>query len=45
MGLAAAFIARLLARYHWIGFLGLAVIFYVSLRMIWEGGMQIIGTI
>ena len=45
MGLAAAFIARLLTRYHWIGFLGLAMIFYVSLRMIWEGGMQIIGTI
>ncbi len=45
MGLAAAFIARLLARYHWIGFLGLAVIFYVSLRMIWEGGRQIISTI
>ena len=42
MGLAATFIARLLARHHWIGFLGLAVIFYVSLRMIWEGGMQII---
>ncbi len=43
MGLAAALIARLLARYHWIGFLGLAVIFYVSLQMIWGGVLQIIG--
>ena len=42
MGLAAAFIARLLARYHWIGFVGVAVIFYVSVMMIWDGGIQII---
>ena len=43
MGLAAAFIARLLARYHWIGFIGVAVIFYVSVMMIWDGGVEIIG--
>jgi len=42
MGLAAAYIARLLARHHWIGFLGLAVIFYVALMMIWDGAQQII---
>jgi len=42
MGLAAALIARLLARYHWIAFVGLAVIFYVALRMIWDGTFQII---
>jgi predicted tellurium resistance membrane protein TerC len=42
MGLAAALIARLLARHHWIGFLGLAVIFYVSLTMIWDGAKQVI---
>ncbi len=42
MGLAAAFIARLLARYHWIGFVGVAVIFYVSVMMIWDGGVEII---
>ncbi len=41
MGLAAAVIARLLARYHWIAYVGLAVIFYVSLRMIFDGGMEI----
>ena len=35
MGLAAAVIARLLNRHHWIAYVGLAVIFfYVSLRMI-----------
>lgn len=43
MGLAAAFIARILARNHWIGYLGLAVIVYVSVSMIHEGSLQIIG--
>ena len=43
MGLAAVFIARLLARYHWIGYLGLAVIFYVAVAMMYEGTVQILG--
>ena len=45
MGLAAAYIARILARNHWIGYLGLAVIVYVSLSMIYEGSLQVIGVI
>jgi predicted tellurium resistance membrane protein TerC len=36
-GLASAFIARLLGRYRWIAYLGVAVIFYVAIRMIQEG--------
>jgi len=43
MGLAAAMIARLLTRHHWIGYLGLGVIFYVALTMIWAGAVQIAG--
>lgn len=43
MGVAAALIARILARNHWIGYLGLAVIVYVSASMIYEGTLQIIG--
>ncbi len=43
MGLAAAFIARLLTRHHWIGYIGLIVIFYVSMRMMYEGAIQVIG--
>ena len=43
MGLAAALIARVLARNHWIGYLGLAVIVYVSFSMIYEGAIQIMG--
>jgi len=41
MGLAAAVIARLLARFHWIAYVGLAIIFYVALRMIFEGGLEL----
>jgi YjbE family integral membrane protein len=41
MGIAATFIARLLQRYRWIAYVGLAIIFYVALRMIWEGGWEI----
>ena len=40
MGAAASFIARLLERYRWIAYLGLAIIFYVALRMIWEGMLR-----
>jgi YjbE family integral membrane protein len=42
MGLAAALIARLLTRQHWIGYLGLAVILYVALSMIWEGSLEVV---
>jgi YjbE family integral membrane protein len=41
MGFAAVMIARLLDRYHWIAYVGLAVIFYVALRMIWDGAWEI----
>jgi YjbE family integral membrane protein len=37
MGLAANAIAGLLGRHRWIGYLGLAVVLYVALSMIWEG--------
>lgn len=42
MGLAAALIARLLARHHWVGYLGLAVIIYVAFKMMWDGGGQVL---
>jgi YjbE family integral membrane protein len=42
MGLAAAVIARLLGRFHWIAYVGLAIILYVSLRMIYEGGLELV---
>jgi YjbE family integral membrane protein len=40
MGLAANVVARLVQRYHWIAWAGLAMILYVAGRMIWEGAHQ-----
>lgn len=41
MGLAAAYIARLLERHHWIAYFGLAVIFYVAIQMIAAGAQDV----
>jgi YjbE family integral membrane protein len=41
MGLAATFIARLLNKYRWIAYVGLAIILYVALSMIWEGWHEV----
>jgi len=45
MGLAAVFIARLLARHHWIGYVGLVVIFYVAVKMMYDGTIQVMGAV
>jgi YjbE family integral membrane protein len=37
MGLAANIIAKYIERYRWIAYLGLAVIVYVAVKMIYEG--------
>ncbi len=41
MGVAATLIARLLDKNRWIAWVGLVVILYVALQMIWEGSHQI----
>ena len=41
MGLAASFIARFLGRYRWFAYVGLAIIFYVALKMMWEGWHEV----
>ena len=42
MGAAATVIAGLLKRYHWIAYVGLAIIFYVAVTMIWDGTVAVI---
>lgn len=37
MGIAANIIAKYIERYRWIGWVGLVVIVYVALKMIWDG--------
>ncbi|HKX92742.1 MAG TPA: YjbE family putative metal transport protein [Sphingomicrobium sp.] len=37
MGIAANFIARVIDRYRWIAYVGLIVVLYVALKMIYDG--------
>jgi YjbE family integral membrane protein len=41
MGAAATYIARLLERYRWIGYVGLAIVVYVALSMIYHGWEEV----
>jgi len=41
MGIAANIIAQYIERYRWIAYVGLVVILYVALKMIWEGWMEV----
>ncbi|WP_428535529.1 YjbE family putative metal transport protein [Rhodopila sp.] len=45
MGLAAGLIARLLQRQRWIAWIGLLIVLYVALSMIWHGGHEVAGAI
>jgi len=45
MGLAAGLIARLLERRRWIAWVGLLIVLYVALTMIWHGGHEVAGAI
>ncbi len=42
MGVASTFIARLLERHFWISWVGLGIITFVALRMIWEGSTEVL---
>jgi YjbE family integral membrane protein len=41
MGVAANLIARILHRHRWIAYVGVAIIVYVALDMIWRGAWEI----
>lgn len=41
MGIAANLIARLLVKHRWIAYVGLAIILYVSLDMIYRGSLEV----
>jgi YjbE family integral membrane protein len=42
MGLAASAIAGLLERFRWIAWVGLLMVFYIAVKMIWDGSHQVI---
>lgn len=39
---AASFIARLLHRFSWLGYIGLALVFWVALNMLWHGHRDVV---
>ena len=41
MGVAAGLIARLLERHRWIAWIGLLIVLYVAVNMIWDGGHDV----
>lgn len=43
MGVASAFIAKLLGRFKWIAWVGFLIILYVAVRMIYEGADEVLG--
>ncbi|HTS91011.1 MAG TPA: TerC family protein [Stellaceae bacterium] len=42
MGIASHLVARLLGRHRWIAWLGLAVVAFVAVRMIYEGSLEVL---
>ena len=43
MGIAANQIAKILERQRWIAWIGLLIVLYVALKMIWDGGFAVAG--
>ena len=41
MGAAASLVARMLDRYRWLAWIGLVIVLYIALKMIWEGGHEV----
>jgi YjbE family integral membrane protein len=42
MGIASNYIARLLGRHFWISWIGLGIVTFVALRLIWDGSTEVI---
>jgi predicted tellurium resistance membrane protein TerC len=42
MGIAASLVARLLTRFRWLAWVGLGIVLYVSLTMIYAGSFQVL---
>ncbi|MDI1325366.1 MAG: YjbE family putative metal transport protein [Brevundimonas sp.] len=42
MGVAATFIAKLLTKHRWIGYVGLVIVLYVAVHMVWDGARSVV---
>ena len=45
MGIAAGVLARILERQRWIAWVGLAIVLFVALHMIWQGAWAVVGAV
>ena len=45
MGVVAGVLARILERQRWIAWVGLLIVLYVALHMIWQGGRAVAGAV
>jgi YjbE family integral membrane protein len=43
MGVAANFVARIMTRFPWLAWIGIAIVGYVAVTMIWEGWHEVAG--
>lgn len=41
MGLASTYVARIINRYRWIAYIGVAIILYVAIKMMWDGYLEL----
>jgi YjbE family integral membrane protein len=41
MALASGVIAKLVTKYHWVAYVGIAIVAYTALHMIWDGLVQL----
>lgn len=41
MAVAASVVARIIQNFRWVAWIGIAIVFYVAVRMIWEGWHQL----
>jgi YjbE family integral membrane protein len=45
MGVASTIVARVLDRYHWIAWIGLGIVAFVAIRMIYDGSQEVLDVI
>ena len=45
MGVAANLLASVLERQRWVAWVGLVIVLYVAVTMIWHGGFEVAGAI
>ncbi len=45
MAVAANYIARILERHRWLAYVGLAIVLYVALDMIWRGSQEVVNAV